>query len=61
MKSYHINAYRYMEKLMTENLHKIWVGIIEEQCNQLYINLKDAKQATGAAKVSLRSGHATII
>ena len=40
MKVYRDDAYRYMEKLMTEDLRKVWNEVVNKQCNEApYIDL----------------------
>ena len=34
MKGYRDDAYRYMEKLMTEDLRKVWNEVVNKQCNE---------------------------
>ena len=38
-KGLHNDVYRYMAKLMTEDLCKVWQTVSEEQCNQPYTGL----------------------
>ena len=50
MKGYCHDAYRYMEKLMMEDLRKVWTNVVDEQCNKPYTDLAGVEQSVKRGK-----------
>ena len=51
MKGYRDDAYRYMEKLMTEDLRKVWNEVVNKQCNEApYTDLDGTEKTTKRGK-----------
>ena len=51
VKDYRDDAYRYMEKLMTEDLRNVWNEVVNKQCNEApYTDLDGKEQTTKRGK-----------
>ena len=50
MKGYRDDAYRYMEKLMTEGMRKVWNEVVNRQCNKPYTDLDGVEQTQKRGK-----------